>query len=121
MTLQRQELGKTGEDLAAEELERRGYAILARRYRTRHGEIDIVARDGETTVFVEVKVRGTAECGTAAEAVTPQKQRRLASMAVDFLARKRLMDRPCRFDVVAIDGAGPKPVITVYPSAFEVS
>ena len=71
MTMQRQALGKTGEDLAVEELERRGYAILARRYRTRHGEIDIVARDGETTVFVEVKARADAECGTAAEAVTP--------------------------------------------------
>ncbi len=121
MTMQRQALGKTGEDLAVEELERRGYAILARRYRTRHGEIDIVARDGETTVFVEVKVRATAECGTAAEAVTPEKQRRLASMAVDFLARNRLMDRPCRFDVVAIDGIGPSQTITVYRSAFEVS
>ena len=119
MTMQRQALGKTGEDLAVGELERRGYAILARRYRTRHGEIDIVARDGQTTVFVEVKVRAGAECGTAAEAVTPAKQRRLASMAVDFLARNRLMDRPCRFDVVAIDG--PSQAITVYPSAFEVS
>ena len=71
MTMQRQALGKTGEDLAVDELERRGYAILARRYRTRHGEIDIVARDGETTVFVEVKARATGEFGTAAEAVTP--------------------------------------------------
>jgi putative endonuclease len=121
MTIERQALGKGGEDLAVEELERKGYAILARRYRTRHGEIDIVARDGDTTVFVEVKVRVTAECGTAAEAVTPSKQRRLASMAVDFLARNRLMDRPCRFDVVAIDGAGQDRAITVYPSAFGVS
>ena len=121
MTIERQALGKTGEDLAVEELERQGYAILARRYRTRHGEIDIVARDGNTTVFVEVKVRVTGECGTAAEAVTPSKQRRLASMAVDFLARNRLMDRPCRFDVVAIDGAGLDWVITVYRSAFEVA
>jgi len=121
MTTERQALGKTGEDLAVEELERRGYVILARRYRTRRGEIDVVARDGDTTVFVEVKARVTAECGTAAEAVTAAKQRRLASMAVDFLARKRLMDRPCRFDVVAIDGAGADRTITVYCSAFDVS
>ena len=92
MTLQRQELGKSGEDLAVAELERRGYAILARRYRTRHGEIDVVARDGETTVFVEVKARTTAEFGTAAEAVTRSKQRRLVSMATDYLARHRLTD-----------------------------
>ena len=117
----RQRLGKTGENLAVVELQRRGYVILARRYRTRHGEIDVVARDGDTTVFVEVKARVTAECGAAAEAVTAAKQRRLASMAVDFLARKRLMDRPCRFDVVAIDGDGADRTITVYCSAFDVS
>lgn len=118
MTIQRQTLGKAGEDLAVAELERRGYAILDRRYRTRHGEIDIVARDGETTVFVEVKVRVTSDFGSAAEAVTPRKQRRVASMAIDYLARHRLTDRPCRFDVVAIDGAGPGSAVAVYRSAF---
>ena len=70
MTIERRTFGKTGEDLAVTELERRGYTVLARRYRTKHGEIDIVARDGDTTVFVEVKARGTAEFGTAAAAVT---------------------------------------------------
>jgi putative endonuclease len=118
MTIQRQSLGKSGEDLAAQELERRGYAILDRRYRTRHGEIDIVARDGETIVFVEVKARATAEFGTAAEAVTPWKQRQLGSMAVDYLARHHLADRPCRFDVVAIEGADDAPMVTVFSSAF---
>jgi putative endonuclease len=122
MTMQRQELGESGEDLAVEELERRGYAILARRYRTRHGEIDVVARDGETTVFVEVKTRTTAEFGAAAEAVTPWKQRRLVSMATDYLVRHRLMDRPCRFDVIAVDdGAGEsgRKVLTLYRNAFD--
>ncbi len=90
MTLERQAFGKTGEERAVGELERRGYAILARRYRTRHGEIDIVARDGETMVFVEVKARATAEFGTAAEAVTRRKQRQLASMAADYLARNHI-------------------------------
>jgi len=118
MTLERQATGKTGEDRAAEELERRGYAIIARRYRTRHGEIDIVARDGETTVIVEVKARRTAECGTAAEAVTTHKQRQVVSMARDYLARHGLSERPCRFDVVAVDGDGPSAVVTVYRSAF---
>ena len=120
MTMQRQNLGKTGEDLAVEELTAQGYAILERRYRTRYGEIDIVARDGGTIVFVEVKARATAEFGTAAEAITPYKQRRLASMAVDYLARNHLTDQPCRFDVVAIDDAESEaPVITVYAAAFE--
>ncbi|MEP6916841.1 MAG: YraN family protein [Acidobacteriota bacterium] len=118
MTIERQAFGKAGEELAVRELERRGYALLARRYRTRHGEIDIVARDGETTVFVEVKARRTAEFGGAASAVTAVKQRRLASMAVDYVARHRLSGRPCRFDVVAIDGVGAEATVTVYRSAF---
>ena len=63
-------LGKTGEDLACAELERRGYAILARRYRRRGGEFDIIARDGATLVFVEVKAREGREFGDGAEAVT---------------------------------------------------
>ena len=118
MTIQRQNLGKQGEERAVRELERRGYAILARRYRTRHGEIDIVARDGDTIVFVEVKAKETDEFGTAAEAVTARKQRRIVSMSVDYLARNRLTAKPCRFDVVAIDGVGEDAVLTVYRGAF---
>ncbi len=116
-TRDRLALGQLGEDLACRELRRRGYAILARRYRTRIGELDIVARDGETVVFVEVKARATDRCGAPAEAVTPAKQRKLALMAADYLARRRLGDTPCRFDVVAVD-VGPTPVVTVFPSAF---
>jgi putative endonuclease len=118
MTLRRQILGKHGEDQAASELERRGYAVLARRYRTRHGEIDIVALDGETIVFVEVKAKETADFGTAAEAVTSGKQRRVISMAVDYLARNRMTTSPCRFDVVAIDGVGNDAILTYYRGAF---
>jgi putative endonuclease len=121
MTYERQQLGKSGEETAAAELERRGYAVLARRYRTRYGEIDIVASHDGTIVFVEVKARATAEFGTAAEAVTVRKQRRLAAMAVDYLARNQLTDRPCRFDVVAIDGVGEDARVTVYAHAFEVA
>ena len=116
----RQSLGKLGEDLACRELLRRGYAILDRRYRTRVGELDIVARDGETVVFVEVKARGSGRWGAPAEAVGPLKRRRLAQMAADYLARRRLDRSPCRFDVVAVEVGEPTPVVTVYPSAFTV-
>lgn len=119
VTLARQRLGRIGEELAVAELERCGYAILARRYRTDRGEIDIVAEDGETLVFVEVKARATAEFGTAAEAVTRRKQHRLVAMAVDYLARSGDTTRPCRFDVVAIDDALTAPRIVVYRDAFE--
>jgi putative endonuclease len=116
----RQVLGKTGEELACAELRRRGYAILARRFRTRGGELDIVARDGATLVFVEVKARRSERFGTAAEAVTSRKRARLARMADEFLCRTRLVSVPCRFDVVAVtvpDG-GASPRVEVYTGAF---
>ena len=114
-------LGETGEDLACAELERRGYAVLERRYRTRLGEIDIVALDGAALVFVEVKTRRTARHGSPAEAVTPAKRRRLALMAADYLARRRPHACACRFDVVAVTiGADGSTVVRVIPSAFSV-
>ena len=116
----RQALGKLGENLACAALEQHGYAILARRYRTRSGEIDIVARDGGTTVFVEVKARAGDGFGGGAEAVTRWKQRRVTLMALDYIARHRLEDTPCRFDVVTVDvSEGRPPHIEIYQHAFE--
>ena len=113
-------LGKIGEDLACAELERRGYAILARRYRRRGGELDIIARDGATLVFVEVKSRDGHDFGDAAEAVTRLKQRRIAALARDFIVRHHLPECPCRFDVVAVHvGDGAPPAIEVYQNAFD--
>src|SRR5436190_971811 len=115
----RQLLGIQGEDLAAQELQRRGYAILARRYRTRFGEIDIVAQDADAVVFVEVKARRTARYGSAAEAISVWKQRRIAAMALDYLAWSDRLNDPCRFDVVAIDGVGSNALnIRVISDAF---
>jgi putative endonuclease len=120
MTRHRQILGKAGEDLAVAALVARGYAILDRRYRSRHGEIDIVAVEGQTVVFVEVRARSAREFGSAAESVTDAKKRKVTAMAVEYLARRRLTDRPCRFDVVAIDDAAREcPGIVVYPGAFD--
>ena len=117
----RQKLGKLGEDLACAELARRGYSILARRYRTRFGEIDIIARDNDVTVFIEVKTRRGDEFGGGAEAVTAWKQRRITQMAVDYLARQRLHDRPCRFDVVVVDLTDPTACVEVYAHAFDAA
>jgi len=119
VTQARVSLGKTGEDLAVAELERRGYEILARRYRNRGGEIDIIARDAETTVFVEVKTREDGEFGDGWEAVRRWKQRRMAGVAVDYAARNGLIDTPCRFDVVSICLGPDGPVIEVYTNAFD--
>ena len=112
-------LGKTGEDLACAELERRGYAIIARRYRRRGGEIDIIAREGATIVFVEVKAREGRAFGEAAEAVTAFKRRRLTQLAADYMARQRLSNRPCRFDVVSIHFDAGRPEIEVFQNAFD--
>ena len=116
----RQSLGKLGENLACAALQERGYAIIATRYRTKVGEIDIVARDGDTTVFVEVKARAGDEFGGAAAAVTSWKQRKVALMAMDYLGRRRLENQPCRFDVVTVDVFdGRPPRIEIYQNAFD--
>ena len=114
-------LGAQGERLACSELRRRGYAILARGFRTRHGEIDIVARDGDVLVFVEVKSRASRRYGTALEAVTARKQRQVAAMARSYLARAGWGERPCRFDVVAVTGSRPgEAQVTVVRNAFSI-
>jgi putative endonuclease len=116
----RQSLGILGEELACDALRRQGYVILARRYRTRLGEIDIVARDGGTVVFVEVKTRQGGAFGEGAEAVGPRKQQRISTMALHYLARHRLVDVPVRFDVVAVDaGEGGGHRIEVFQQAFD--
>ncbi|MGE0593533.1 MAG: YraN family protein [Vicinamibacterales bacterium] len=115
----RQALGQAGEDVACDALRQRGYEVVARRYRTRLGEIDIVARDGSTTVFVEVKARRGAAFGSGAEAVTATKRRRLVRMARDYLARARGPAAPCRFDVVTLDGGPDGWRVEVIAGAFD--
>ena len=112
-------LGKQGEELACRELRRRGYAILARGYRTRHGEIDIVAKDGDgVLVFVEVKARSDQRFGGPLAAITGLKQRKLTRMALDYLARSGTVGVPCRFDVVAVNLGKRRPRVEVVTDAF---
>ena len=121
MTDARIALGNIGENLACEELERRGYAIIARRYRRRGGELDIIARDGQTMVFVEVKAREGRAFGEACEAVTANKRRTITRLALDYLMRHRLTECACRFDVVSIHFDSGTPVIDVYQNAFDAT
>ncbi len=121
MTHARLSLGKQGEGLACRELRRRGYAIVARRYRTRFGELDVIARDGDTLVFVEVKTRRSAGFGGPVAAVGFSKQRRIINMARSYLLGVRGPEPPCRFDVVAVTMAdGERPVVEVIVNAFDV-
>ena len=118
---QRQSLGKRGEDLACEELERRGYVIVDRRFRTRCGELDIVARDGDVLVFVEVRARSGGSFGTPFESVTWQKRQRLSQMAASYLCVKQLAGVACRFDVVSIlERAGRRSTIELVKGAFDM-
>lgn len=116
------QLGILGEEAACRELERRGYAILARRFRTRLGEIDIIARDGETLVFVEVKSRRSLRCGGPAEAVNWPKRQRLERMALQYLSAAGGAGRRCRFDVVSVFYApgAATPAVDVIRNAFDV-
>ena len=95
-------VGNRGEELAAAFLERNGLRIVERNFRCKGGEIDIVAKEGSTLVFVEVKSRKTLTYGVPQLAVTPFKQRQISKAALTWLARNRLHDTPARFDVIAI-------------------
>lgn len=111
-------LGSRGERMAARYLKRQGLRVLARNVRAGGGELDLIARDGDTLVFVEVKTRRS---GDPAEAVTSDKQKTLTRAALAFLRRHRLLDAQCRFDVVAIvwdESQGGPPQIQHLRDAF---
>jgi putative endonuclease len=111
--------GRAGEDLACAHLRRRGFRILERNYRCRAGEIDVVAREGETCVFVEVKERSGAFHGGAIEAVTPAKRRRVVRAARLWAAAHGASESPVRFDVVAVDRTGAETTIRHERGAFD--
>ncbi len=113
-------LGKLGEDEACRELRRRGYAILARGYRTRCGELDIVARDGDVLVFVEVKTRSGGAFGSPLEAVTARKRLKLVRMALEYVTRSRLSHVACRFDVVGVLRQAGTTRVDVVVDAFSI-
>lgn len=113
--------GRWAEDHVARYLtERRGFRLQARNVRLAGGEIDLVCRDGEVQVFVEVKAR-RAGAGTAAGAVGPDKRRRLGRAALAWLARHGVPAGGARFDVVTVEGRGERVRVTHLPNAFAVS
>lgn len=96
--------GRRGEDLAAAHLGEQGFVLLERNFRCRLGELDIVARDGDTLVFVEVRSRASGGYGDPLETVNARKQKRLARVAQVYLSRRRPKFSGCRFDVIGIVG-----------------
>ncbi len=115
--------GNRGEEESARFLGKQGFAILDRNVRSRFGEIDLVARDGPTLVFVEVKARREGKGDPPEVGVTSGKQRRLGRLAQQYLKWKRLAEIRCRFDVVAItlDDEDRVKTIRHLPAAFEVA
>jgi putative endonuclease len=114
-------LGADGERLAARFLERLGYRILARGHRQKLGEVDLIALDGSTIVFVEVKTWRRGQAGDPSEAVDARKQDRLTRAALTFLKERKLLEQPARFDVVSIvwSGGDAPPEIRHFINAFE--
>lgn len=121
MLNRQQKFGRKSERLAAEFLHRMGYRIMETNYRSRVGEIDIIALDKGTIVFVEVKARSSTRFGSPKGAVTPAKQRKISMAALDYLKRSGQADASARFDVVAIDTAAGKIDIEVVKNAFALA
>jgi len=102
LTKERITLGKKGEDLAVSHLKKQGIKVILRNYRQKSGEIDIIARDGDFLVFVEVKTRRSLAFGSPFEAVTHKKQAQITRVAMEYISRNNISLQACRFDVVSI-------------------
>lgn len=115
----RHALGEFGEAMAERHLAGKGMRIVDRRVRCRHGELDIVARDGKCWVFVEVKTRSGLGAGAAAEAFTPQKSRRMRQAVEEYALRRGIAEQPIRCDLVTVDfGYDDVPTIRHCPGAI---
>ncbi|MBG0790559.1 MAG: YraN family protein [Desulfovibrionaceae bacterium] len=113
--------GDLGEDAAARYLETRGFRVLDRNWRFRQWELDLVCRDGDTVVFVEVKTRRANSMASPGEALTPKKRARLVRAAGQYLTRHDLWDEPCRFDLAAVTDTGTSMDVELVENAFDLT
>ncbi|MDD5156361.1 MAG: YraN family protein [Candidatus Omnitrophica bacterium] len=114
-------LGNLGEEAALEFLKASGYKILARNYKSKLGEIDIIAADKDTVCFIEVKARASDRFGLPQEALSGFKQRQISKAALGFLKDKKLLEKRARFDVIALTYQKGSPKIELIKDAFELS
>ena len=121
MTRERLDLGKLGEDLAFKKIKRIGYKCLARNYRCPLGEVDLIAKDGDTLVFIEIKTRKGKSLGYAKEAVDGRKRRQLSKVALTYIKANDCWHMKSRFDVVAINVNKNKREIEIIKNAFELA
>jgi putative endonuclease len=120
MQTQEQQFGIDCESMAVNCLKEHGYQIIKRNYRTKFGEIDIIAKDGDTIVFVEVKARKSAAYNPK-EAVTGNKKRKISMVALYYLKTTRQTNVRARFDVVAIDSGKSSGTVEIVKNAFELA
>jgi len=116
-----QQFGRTSEAVAARFLKKRRYKILETNFRTRLGEVDIIAKDGDTIAFIEVKARTSDHFGNPKGAVTLQKQRKISMAALQYLKATDQSDAKARFDVVSISSRSDPPAIEIIKNAFELA
>ena len=121
MTREKQAKGARGEESAAGFLRVQGYRILERNYRCPLGEVDIIARDGNTIVFVEVKTRTSERFGSPQAAIGPQKQKRMTAIALYYLKGQGWLGKPARFDVAAVSLREGRETVTLYRNAFDAT
>jgi putative endonuclease len=121
LTRERLELGELGEDLALKKIKGLGYKKIVRNYRCTLGEVDLIARDGDTLVFIEIKTRRGKSIAYAKEAVDAKKRRQLSKVALAYLKSNNCYGVKARFDVVAVSLAGDKPQIEVIQNAFDLA
>ena len=121
MLNEQQTFGLKGESLAVRHLKKQGYRIIAENYRTRFGEIDIIAEEGGVIAFIEVKSRKSRRYGSPKAAIHRKKMRTMSMVALHFLKSEGRMNDRARFDVVAIDAACAPPAIQVIRNAFELA
>ena len=118
---QRQAFGKAGEDLAVRYLKKKGYKVIQQNYTCPLGEIDIIARQKKTIVFVEVKTRRSLSFGSAKLAITPHKQRKISMAALYYLKSNQQMDQDARFDVVTVQTTSGSQEIDLIQNAFDLA
>ena len=121
MVNRRQRFGRQSEELAVNQLKKLGYKIIERNYRTKLGEIDIIAKDGRSLVFVEVKARHSHRFGHPKLAVTIKKQKKISMAALSYLKSTNQLNCKARFDVVAITAGNKHPQIEIVRNAFELA
>ncbi|MDI6606776.1 MAG: YraN family protein [Candidatus Omnitrophota bacterium] len=113
-------LGKSGEEAAVDLLKKSGYNIISRNYKTKLGEIDIIAYDKDTLCFIEVKTRNSDRFGLPQEAVSKPKQRQIAKAALIFIKEKDLFNKKARFDVVSVSSWPQGVKMNLIKDAFEL-